>query len=102
MLEIERVFPQDTGIFLMFIIGFVMIVMLRYMYPVILRRDTVSLFYFTGAEIDRDNRDKSDIAYNIMSMFVYSYAISLFFTIWYDVNFKEKIFVLNDMLYVFM
>ncbi|MDD4820602.1 MAG: DUF4271 domain-containing protein [Flavobacteriales bacterium] len=102
MLEIERVTAQGTDIFWMFMIGFVMIALLRYMYPVILRRDTISIFYFSGADMDPVHREKSDAMYGIMSVMIFSYIVSLVFTVWYDMNFKETVFVLKDMFYVLM
>lgn len=80
MVEIPRVESDTSVLFFVFLAGFALIVLMEYMYPVLFRRDTRHLFYFSG--LDSEQRTtKTYITYQIMSQVVFAFTVSLVFTV---------------------
>lgn len=83
MLEVYKSPAESSWLFFFFAAGFAVIALLRYAYPMLFRRDTVRLFYFSGLDSQQRNM-KVYAVYRVLALAVFAFTCSLLSSVYFS------------------
>ncbi|MBQ7763346.1 MAG: DUF4271 domain-containing protein [Flavobacteriales bacterium] len=100
MLEVYKSSSEGSWLFFYFAAGFAVIALLRYAYPMLFRRDTVHLFYFSGLDSQQRNM-KVYVVYRVLALTVFAFTFSLLSSVYFSPRYLSSEFSTEIMFWVF-